>query len=177
MRALIVMMLSLLLVAGCIAPAPSTQASADAPEVASQHQASQDQASQPPASQKPLPATTPQKPKVGQPIKMPPMSDPLPPERVQVPSPTPVQVVRACKTDSDCVVKDVGNCCGYYPACVHKASPTDPAGVKAQCAKDGMASVCGFPTIEGCRCAKGQCIAGVPAIDPSQDPPASDPVR
>ena len=171
MRVLIVTMLSLLLV-GCVAPAPSTQANADAPAVASPQPASPQ-----PALQQPVPVATPQRPRIGQPIRMPPVSDPLPPERVQVPSRTPVQVARTCKVDSDCVVKDVGNCCGYYPACLNKASPTDPAGVKAQCAKDGMASECGFPTIEGCRCANGQCIAGVPAIDPSQDPPASDPVR
>ena len=162
MRALIVLMSSLLCVAGCAAPTPATQA--DVAIAAQQPQA-------------PRPAATPGKPTAGQPIKAPPMSDPLPPERVQVTSPAVVKVVRTCKVDSDCVVKDVGNCCGYYPACLNKASPTDPAGVKAQCAKDGMASECGFPTIEGCRCANGQCIAGVPAIDPSQDPPASDPVR
>src|SRR5688500_17951353 len=138
MRMLIVTMLSLLLV-GCVAPAPSTQANADAPAVASPQPASPQ-----PALQQPVPVAPPQRPRIGQPIRMPPMSDPLPPERVQVPSPTPVQVVRTCKVDSDCVVKDVGNCCGYYPACLNKASPTDPAGVKAQCAKDGMASVCGF---------------------------------
>lgn len=116
-------------------------------------------------------------PKVGTPIKMPPLGGPLPPERVPEPAGKPVQVDRSCKVDSDCVVKNVGNCCGYYPACVHKASPTDPAGVQAQCAKDGMASVCGFAEIDSCRCVQGQCIAGVAAIDPSQDPPAVDPVR
>ena len=83
--------------------------------------------------------------------------------------------MRSCRTDSDCVVKDVGNCCGAMPACVNKDSPTDPAAVRAQCAKDGMASVCGFTEIAGCRCANGQCISGVAPIDPSQDPPV--PVR
>nr|AGW45514.1 hypothetical protein [uncultured bacterium Lac36W] len=168
MRALIMMML--FAIAGCVAPSPSTQASADAPPVASQAPTPQ-----PSTTREPLPVATPQKPRIGQPVKMPPMSDPLPPERVQVPSP--VRVVRSCRVDSDCVVKNIGNCCGYYPACINKASPTDPAGVKAQCTQGGMASACGFPTIEGCRCANGQCIAGVAALDPSQDPPASDPVR
>lgn len=62
-----------------------------------------------------------------------------------------------CSTDSDCAVKDVGNCCGYYPACVNHASPTFPAQVEAECAKKGMASVCGFPVVRGCACVDGRC--------------------
>jgi ABC-type Fe3+-hydroxamate transport system substrate-binding protein len=64
---------------------------------------------------------------------------------------------RSCKTNSDCAVKDVGNCCGTYPMCVSKDAKTDPAAVRAQCAKDGMASVCGFQEVSGCQCVKGQC--------------------
>jgi hypothetical protein len=64
---------------------------------------------------------------------------------------------RSCKTDSDCVVKDVGNCCGRFPACVNKNAKTDPAAVRAQCAKDGMASICGFEEITACQCVEGQC--------------------
>jgi len=112
------------------------------------------------------------RPKVGDKIDLPPMSDPYPPTRVG--DRGPVQVVRSCRTDSDCVVKDVGNCCGAMPACVNKDSPTDPAGVRAQCEKDGMASVCGFTEIAGCRCANGQCISAVAPIDPSQDPPVPE---
>ena len=62
-----------------------------------------------------------------------------------------------CSSNADCVVKDVGNCCGYYPACVNRASPTFPAQVEAECAKKGMASVCGFPVIRGCACVDGRC--------------------
>ena len=69
----------------------------------------------------------------------------------------PVQIDRSCSTDAECTVKDVGNCCGYYPACVNVDSPTDPEGVKAQCAKSGMASVCGFPAITSCQCVAGEC--------------------
>ena len=68
-----------------------------------------------------------------------------------------VQIDRSCSTDAECTVKNVGNCCGYYPACVNVDSPTDPEGVKAQCAKSGMASVCGFPSITQCQCVAGQC--------------------
>lgn len=169
MRALIVMMLSLLYVVGCVAPAPSTQAAADM-AVAPQQPTSQ----QP---RKPLPAATPEKPGVGQPVKMPPMSDPLPPERVQAPSSTPVQVVRTCNVDSDCVVKDVGNCCGYFPACVHRNSQTDPAAVRAQCARDGIASVCGFNEITACHCVRNQCVGEQEPVggwmdDPPPPPPA-----
>lgn len=64
---------------------------------------------------------------------------------------------RACKTDADCTVKDVGNCCGYFPMCVNKDAKTDPAAVRAQCEKDGMASICGFKEISGCTCVQGTC--------------------
>ncbi len=72
-------------------------------------------------------------------------------------------VNRSCKTDADCTVKDVGNCCGYYPACVNINAKTDPKAVQAQCAKSGMASVCGFPEISDCKCVKGQCAADTQA--------------
>ncbi|MGQ4660090.1 hypothetical protein [Lysobacter sp. F6437] len=68
-----------------------------------------------------------------------------------------VEINRSCSTDAECTVKDVGNCCGHYPACVNVDSPTDPEGVKAQCAKSGMASVCGFPAITSCQCVAGEC--------------------
>lgn len=63
----------------------------------------------------------------------------------------------SCKTDSDCAVKNVGNCCGYYPRCVNKDSPTFPEQVKAQCSKQSHVGVCGFPAISGCRCDQGRC--------------------
>ncbi|MGH8077264.1 MAG: hypothetical protein ACREPE_08075 [Lysobacter sp.] len=104
------------------------------------------------------------------------MSDPLPAQRapdVQPPRSPPTsvrapaatgKVDSSCRTDADCTVKNVGNCCGYYPACVNVNSPTDPQGVQAQCAKDGMASVCGFQEISGCQCVQGQCRAGSGAV-------------
>lgn len=64
---------------------------------------------------------------------------------------------RSCKTDADCAVKDVGNCCGAYPMCVNKDAHTDAAAVRAQCAKNGMASICGFREVRGCTCVQGQC--------------------
>ena len=72
----------------------------------------------------------------------------------------PGEVDYACTTDADCAVKDVGNCCGYYPACVNKDSPTFPEQVKAECAKNDMMATCGFAEIEGCQCVENRCVAG-----------------
>ena len=72
------------------------------------------------------------------------------------------EVDYSCTTDADCTVKDVGNCCGYYPACVNVDSPTFPERVKAQCEAEGMSSICGFPEIGSCMCKAGRCGAGPP---------------
>jgi hypothetical protein len=56
----------------------------------------------------------------------------------------------SCEQDSDCVVMNVGNCCGYYPECLHKSSTPDPSN---GCEFGGSTtSVCGFPSIEKCVC-------------------------
>lgn len=94
---------------------------------------------------------------------------PLPPRAL----PEPVALDRSCRTDADCTVKDIGNCCGAYPACVSKDSPTDPAAVRAQCARTGSLSVCGFREIDGCRCIDGTC-SELPAAAPLA-PPAPEP--
>jgi hypothetical protein len=91
---------------------------------------------------------------------------PLPPRVL----PDPASPDRSCRSDADCAVKNVGNCCGDYPACVNKDSPVDPEAVKAQCAQQGTMSACGFAGIAGCRCVEGSCIALAPAIDPPVDP-------
>ena len=70
---------------------------------------------------------------------------------------TPGLVDYSCKTSSDCKIKDVGSCCGYRPACVNKNSPTYAAEVKAQCGKEGMAGICGFPSIGSCTCTNNKC--------------------
>jgi len=105
----------------------------------------------------------------------PPMSDPLPPLRAPerdaaraprtapapapaaIPAGAPVTIDTSCRRDADCTIKNVGNCCGYYPACVNVDSPTDPAAVQAQCAREGRMSVCGFPSISACQCVAGAC--------------------
>lgn len=45
-------------------------------------------------------------------------------------TPAAVVIDRSCRSDADCTVKNVGNCCGAYPACVNVTSPTDPAGYR-----------------------------------------------
>lgn len=82
------------------------------------------------------------------------MSKPLPPQRV---ADAPPVLDYACRTASDCTIKNVGNCCGQEPRCVNVNSPTDPAAVQAQCAKEGRASICGFQPIQGCECRAGRC--------------------
>lgn len=70
-----------------------------------------------------------------------------------------------CSVDADCAVRNLGNCCGYYPACVHVDSPTFPERVLMQCEAEGLTSVCGFPELAGCRCVEGRCqgiTAGAP---------------
>ena len=102
-------------------------------------------------------------PVVSQPATPAPASDQSTPAK---PAATPVVVDSSCKVDADCTVKNVGNCCGYYPACVNVDAQTNPDAVQAQCAKSGMASVCGFPEISGCQCVKGQCAADTRARVP-----------
>ena len=77
----------------------------------------------------------------------------------------PGEVDYSCKTDADCEVKNVGNCCGYAPACVNVNSPTDPQGVQAECARSGRMSVCGFREISACQCVKGQCEPAAGGLD------------
>ena len=84
---------------------------------------------------------------------------------VEAPSATPVKIDTACRTHADCTVKNVGNCCGYHPACVNVNSPTDPQGVQAECARSGRMSVCGFREISACQCVRGQCEAAAGGLD------------
>src|SRR5690554_5416507 len=69
----------------------------------------------------------------------------------------PLRLDSSCRIDSDCQVKNVGNCCGYFPACVNKDARPDPEAVQARCAETGMASVCGFREIQACSCVQSRC--------------------
>ncbi|MCK7592856.1 hypothetical protein [Pseudomarimonas salicorniae] len=66
---------------------------------------------------------------------------------------------RHCEVDADCAVKNVGNCCGYFPACVHKDAATFPEQVKAECAREGRMAICGFAEIDACQCVENRCVA------------------
>ena len=103
--------------------------------------------------------------------KAPTMSRPLPAQRVRQP-PT---LDRSCSTDSDCAVRNVGNCCGAMPACVNKDSPVNPAAVQSQCAKDGRMGACGFRAVEGCSCNAGRCEPAGKAMRLPLEP--SEPAR
>ena len=66
---------------------------------------------------------------------------------------------RSCQTDADCAVKNVGNCCGYFPACVNVQAETFPERVMAACEAQGLSSICGFEDITACACVEGRCEA------------------
>ncbi len=129
--ALAALLPAVLLLAGCAAPTSSQSA---------------------PAAQKPIAA----EPAHAAPVATPVAQAPEAMETAPAPKAAD-ELGRSCNTNSDCAVKDVGNCCGAYPMCVNKDTKTDPAAVRAQCAKDGMASICGFQEVSGCQCVKGQC--------------------
>lgn len=63
----------------------------------------------------------------------------------------------SCRTDQDCSIKNVGNCCGEFPSCVNRDSPTFPERVKAECERNGTAGVCDFPVVESCACINSRC--------------------
>jgi len=146
--ALVALALSLLLGA-CAAPAPSG-ANSPVTADADRHATATPDATAPDAR-------PPQLPPVKRPVERPSLGPGLPGSGGDAAQSGAVVVDRSCETDADCTVKNVGNCCGEYPACVNVDSPTDPEGVQAACARSGMASVCGFPAISSCQCVQGTC--------------------
>jgi hypothetical protein len=69
---------------------------------------------------------------------------------------------RSCQVDADCTVKNVGNCCGYFPACVNRNAQTFPEQVKAACEREGRSSICGFQEISACQCVEQRCQPAAP---------------
>lgn len=65
-----------------------------------------------------------------------------------------------CHTAADCKVADIGSCCGSHPACVNVKARPNPQAVRARCAAEGFAGVCGFVPVQECTCAAGVCVAG-----------------
>ena len=85
-----------------------------------------------------------------------------PPRQPDMPSSAEMQSLppdMRCQEDADCVVKNVGNCCGYFPKCVNRAATVDPEGVKRLCEEQGRSSVCGFSEIQACTCQNNLCQA------------------
>lgn len=149
-------MVMALALAGCAAPQTgSPGAAANDATPARSEPAAQPIAAAPAGSLPTTPAAAPRS------KPAPPMSDPLPAQRMPDAKPAPAATAPkldvGCKTSADCAVKDVGNCCGYYPRCVNVNAAVDPKAVQAQCARSGMASVCGFKAVEGCECVQGEC--------------------
>ena len=72
----------------------------------------------------------------------------------QVTEESPYSVDYSCQTDSDCSVKDVGNCCGSYFECVNDDFIPDRS---KSCPEEGMASICGWAEIDRCICQEGRC--------------------
>lgn len=136
--------------AGCAAPSPENNVAAPADRVSGT--ASPDLGSSTEASAATEADAQPQT--ASHPRRAPRLD--APPSRSPV-DPASVEIDRSCSSDAECTVKDVGNCCGQYPACVNVDSPTDPEGVRARCAESGMVSTCGFPVIASCQCVAGQC--------------------
>lgn len=132
----------MVLLGACTAPAPMGEPSAAANVAADPAPAPQ--AAPAPAAQPPVQAPSPL-------AERAPAFDPMNPDR-------------RCRTDADCAVKDVGNCCGTMPACVSANARVDPAAVKAQCARDGLSSTCGFVEVRGCSCVEGLCQASDGAV-------------
>jgi hypothetical protein len=60
----------------------------------------------------------------------------------------------ACAQDADCVVKNLGSCCGYNPRCMNDRSMPVPE----QCGQ-GMMGSCGFPEITHCACQESRCVS------------------
>ena len=88
----------------------------------------------------------------------PPMSKPLPPQVLPARPDLP-HLDTSCRSDNDCVVKNVGSCCGAKPACLNRDSKVDPGAVQADCAAHGLSSTCGFEDIRSCTCDAGTCRA------------------
>ena len=73
----------------------------------------------------------------------------------------------SCLADDDCEIKNVGNCCGYYPECVNTGFQPNPDW----CDGLGLASVCGFPSINACICEEGRCQGVLQDVAAKLPPP------
>jgi len=63
----------------------------------------------------------------------------------------------SCTTNEDCEIKDVHNCCGYFPKCTNQYAHTNPSLVQELCQQERLGGVCGFPSITACECIENKC--------------------
>lgn len=64
----------------------------------------------------------------------------------------------SCTQNLDCEIKDVSNCCGYYPECVNKNAIVNSTFVMEECQKEALGGACGFPSINTCKCENNLCV-------------------
>ncbi len=76
----------------------------------------------------------------------------------------------SCNIDSDCTIKDVHNCCGYYPSCTNKDALVNATLVSNLCQEEGLSGVCGFPSINSCKCINNKCEIRYDPGKPEYDP-------
>lgn len=63
----------------------------------------------------------------------------------------------SCRSDADCTIKDIRNCCGYYPKCVNSNAVPNQELVIDLCEISESMPICGFQTINNCVCIDNTC--------------------
>ena len=63
----------------------------------------------------------------------------------------------SCTSDVECTIKDIRNCCGYYPKCVNINSIPNQKLVIDLCEISESMPICGFQTINHCVCINNIC--------------------
>lgn len=69
----------------------------------------------------------------------------------------PPRVDYSCTLEEDCVVKNVGNCCGANNVCVNVNFEPDPDAVLDAC-DDRAVSCVEMPPVRGCQCVESACV-------------------
>lgn len=64
-----------------------------------------------------------------------------------------VSALYACQQNSDCQVKNVFSCCGFFPRCANTAANFSPP----DCSQ-GQIGVCSLPLIDHCECRQNACV-------------------
>lgn len=59
----------------------------------------------------------------------------------------------ACVSNSDCQIKNIFSCCGYFPRCANTAANFAPP----DCSQ-GQIGVCSLPLIDHCECRQRVCV-------------------